>query len=356
MATFSTNTLQTISTLEPEATVVQCAQAGARRNRAQRLVVAGARVLHEVSFVFYAFVKAFRALQRLGISITPNHYYWPVPDTTELAEREWPIYSPPPDCNFDLKSQVELAAQLKRYGDECSFSKAPSNGSYHYSNGYFEAVDAEMAYCLVRRYKPARVIEIGTGYSTRILAAALNKNRERDGVEGRLLSVDPSPERFPQNSWRDLVTQVPVPVQRLPLEFFDVLGGGDILFVDSSHVVAVGSDVVHEYLQILPRLRPGVIVHLHDIFLPADYPRQAVLEHLSFWSEQYLLQAFLSFNSAFEVLWAASAMQIHCPWVLDECFPSWQHSYRDMPDTKRRFVPTRDGDRVWPSSFWIRRL
>ena len=94
------------------------------------------------------------------------------------------------------------------------------------------------------------------------------------------------------------------------------------------------------YLQILPRLKPGVLVHIHDIFLPADYPREAVLNNLWFWSEQYLLQAFLSFNSEFEVLWSSSTMQIECPQVLEKCFPSWRHSLRDMPKSKRRFVPT----------------
>ena len=97
-------------------------------------------------------------------------------------------------------------------------------------------------------------------------------------------------------------------------------------------------------------------MHLHDIFLPSDYPRDAVLNNLWFWSEQYLLQAFLSFNQQFEVLWGSSAMQTYCPSVLEECFPSWKHSYLEMPESKRRFVPTADGERVWPSSFWMRRV
>ena len=92
------------------------------------------------------------------------------------------------------------------------------------------------------------------------------------------------------------------------------------MFLDSSHVVSVGSDVVREYLEILPRLQPGVIVHVHDIFLPSDYPRDSVLSNFCFWSEQYLLQAFLTFNPHFEVLWASSAMQHYYPEVLLENF------------------------------------
>jgi hypothetical protein len=146
---------------------------------------------------------------------------------------------------------------------------------------------------------------------------------------------------------------VPEPVQAIEFDLFAELQSDHIQFLDSSHVVAVGSDVVREYLEILPRMRPGVLVEVHDIFLPFDYPRDAVLNELVFWSEQYLLQAFLAFNSEFEVLWSASALQDRYAHVLEACFPAWKHSYRNMPEV---FLPTADGDRVWPSSLWMRRL
>jgi predicted O-methyltransferase YrrM len=321
------------------------------------VVVACARKLHDLSFAFPALVRSFRFLQRAGINVTPNHYYYPVPDLAQLEKREWPRYSFPPGCRFNLQKQVELAWELAaHYGNECRFTSEPRRDCYHYNNGYFESVDAEMAYCMVREFKPARVVEIGTGYSTRVLAAALQKNAERDHIEGKLISVDPYPERFSQNGWRGMVLQVPKAVQDLDLNFFNQLESGDILFIDSSHVVGTGSDVVREYLEILPRLKPGVIVHIHDIFLPADYPRDAVLNRLWFWSEQYLLQAFLSFNNQFEVLWASSAMYMEHPQVLEHCFPRWRQSYINMPESKRRFVPTMDHEHVWPSSFWMRRV
>lgn len=322
----------------------------------KRAIVGCARKVHDLSFTFPALVRSFRALQRIGINITPSHFYYPVPDLVELERRQWPMYSVPPGCNFDLRKQVELSWELSSsYVKECGFASDPHEHSYHYNNGYFEAVDAEIAYCMVRHFKPSRVVEIGTGYSTRVLAAALKKNTERDHFQGKLISVDPFPKRFSQNGWKDIVVQIPAAVQDLDLEFFNQLESGDILFIDSSHVVGTGSDVVREYLEILPRLKPGVIVHVHDIFLPSDYPREAVLNRLWFWSEQYLLQAFLSFNNQFEVLWASSAMHIHHPSVLERCFPHWQHSYVNMPKSKRRFVPTSDNDHVWPSSFWMRR-
>ena len=200
------------------------------------------------------------------------------------------------------------------------------------------------------------MLEIGTGHTTRVLAAALKQNMERDHSKGKLVSVDPNPDRFSRIDWEGTVIQVPKAIQDMDLRLIDELESGDILFIDSSHVIAVGNDVVCEYLEILPRLKPGVIVHFHDIFLPSDYPKDAVLKRLCFWSEQYLLHAFLSFNNHFEVLWASSAMHLRHSIVLEQCFPRWAHSYIQMPKSKRRFVPTIDQDHVWPSSFWIRRV
>jgi Methyltransferase domain len=323
----------------------------------KRQITRVARRLKQNSLFFPAVVRGFRALQRLGINLTPNHFYWPVPDVAELEKREWPIYPTPPGCNFHLREQVKLAGDFgSRYLPELGWSSEPIADSYHYHNGYFESFDAEVAYCMVRHWKPRRIIEIGSGYSTRVMAQALHANLEQDQIRGELITVDPYPERLPENGLGDFVTVVPEQVQHLDIGLFEMLRADDILFIDSSHVVSVGSDVVREYLQILPRLNPGVLVHVHDIFLPSDYPRSAVLENLWFWSEQYLLQAFLAFNRDFQVLWSASAMQLSHAGVLARCFPNWTNSYMEMPVSKRRFIPTADGSRVWPSSFWMRRL
>lgn len=321
-----------------------------------RFVVGCAKKLHGIGSAFPTMDKGFRFLQNIGINVTPNHFYYPIPDLARLEERSWPCYSFPPSCRFDLQTQVRLVRDLrKKFGEECNFPDDPNQDDYHYNNGYFEAVDAEIAYFMVREFKPSLVLEIGTGHSTRVLAAALRKNRERDQCNGKLVSVDPHPDRF-LDGREGTVTQIPKAIQDMDLELINQLESGDILFIDSSHVVAVGSDVVCEYLEILPRLKPGVIVQFHDIFLPSDYPRDAVLQRLWFWSEQYLLYAFLSFNDQFEVLWGSSAMSLRHSNVLEECFPQWAHSYTEMPESMRRFVPTIDQDRVWPSSFWIRRV
>jgi hypothetical protein len=227
---------------------------------------------------------------------------------------------------------------------------------YRYNNGLFETIDAEITYCMVRHHKPQRIVEVGGGGSSRVMAAPLDLNFERDGVRGELITIDPYPDRFPRNALSDHVHLIAQRVQNVDLDILLGLRAGDFLFLDSSHVVGVGSDVVREYLEIIPRLARGVLIHAHDIFIPADYPREAVLHNLAFWSEQYLLQALLMFNAQFEVLWGSSYMQSRAATALENAFPHWQHSYRNMPREKRRFLPTRDGDRVWPSSFWMRKL
>ena len=116
------------------------------------------------------------------------------------------------------------------------------------------------------------------------------------------------------------------------------LEAGDVLFIDSSHMLRIGSDVQFEYLEILPRLKPGVIVHIHDIFLPAEYPRNWVHDKHIFWNEQYLLQAFLAFNASFEVLWGGSWMHLNHPAELESAFQSYKR------------------ENQWPGSFWIRRV
>jgi len=296
---------------------------------------------------------SFRALQRLGITVTPNHFYWPVPDVADLKAREWRTDSLPVGFELNLDKQVSLVRQLiMRYESELSFPDSAPPGEYHYNNGLFETVDAEMAYCLVRHFKPARIIEVGGGFSTRILSAALRANRLAGELDGELTTIEP----FPSPELKSITNLISKRIQDVDMDLFLSLQSGDILFLDSSHVVSVGSDVVREYLEILPRLAAGVIVHVHDIFFPSDYPRDAVISNFCFWSEQYLLQAFLAFNPHFEVLWSSSAMQRYYPEVLMQNFPRWNHSYQKMDRRVRKYLPTLDHDRVWPSSFWMQRV
>ena len=201
---------------------------------------------------------------------------------------------------------------------------------FHFNNGFFERVDAEIAYALVRQRKPQRVIEIGSGNTTLVNAAAMRKNAA-EGFPGELFAIEPYPAPYLKQGLPGLTRLIPVKVQDAPFDLFLSLRAGDILFIDSSHVVSMDSDVLYELLGILPKLAPGVLIHFHDIFSPLDYPEKFVKRNLCFWGEQYMLEAFLSFNSAFKVVWAGSAMQRFHPEVLREAFPGWEGSFSRMP-------------------------
>ncbi len=294
---------------------------------------------------------------RLGVSITPSHFYFPVPKLKSFRGKDWGAARPCAAVDLHLDEQVErLHAELAPSARERSFAEHNGDGrrEFHFNNGYFERVDAEVAYAFVRRRKPRRVIEVGSGNSTLVLGAALRANAE-EGQGGELTSIEPDPAPFLRNGVAGLTRLIETPVQQVPLQTFRELRAGDILFIDSSHVVSMDNDVLYEYLRILPELAPGVLVHFHDIFTPLDYPEKFVKTNLCFWGEQYLLEAFLAFNSAYRVVWSSSAMQKFHPDALRDAFPDWEGSFARMPEDLKVFAPTLDGRNVWPCSFWIER-
>ena len=279
--------------------------------------------------------------ERLGVHVTPVHFYEPVPDTRSLPATLWSARSELPGIDVNDEGQRRLLDRFLPFKDEYdAFPLRPTSdpSQYHLENGLFESVDAEVLYSMVRSFKPGRVFEIGSGYSTLVTAQAILANtREDPSYECELRSIDPYPSAVLAAGLPGLTRQVPLPVQEVAVSEFLELGDGDILFIDSSHVLRIGSDVRYEYLEVLPRLRPGVLVHVHDIFLPAEYPRDWVLGQHRFWNEQYLLQAFLIGNSGFEVLWGSSYMHLTHPDALQAAFASYRREDRR------------------PGSFWMRR-
>ncbi|MFP5229698.1 MAG: class I SAM-dependent methyltransferase [Acidobacteriota bacterium] len=295
--------------------------------------------------------------ERLGVSVTPSHFYFPVPKLRAFRDKDWSARRPCAAVDLHLDEQVDrLHSELAPFSREQKFSEHNGDGrrEFHFNNGYFERVDAEVAYAFVRRRKARRVIEVGSGNSTLVLAAALRANAA-EGYPGELTSIEPHPAPYLREGIAGLTKLLEMPVQQVPVQLFRQLQAGDILFIDSSHVVSMDSDVLYECLRILPELAAGVLVHFHDIFTPLDYPEKFVKKNLCFWGEQYLLEAFLAFNSAYRVVWSSSAMQAFHPEILRAAFPAWEGSYERMPADLKVFAPTLDGRNVWPCSFWIER-
>ena len=170
---------------------------------------------------------------------------------------------------------------------------------------------------MVRHFRSQRIIEVGSGFSSLVLGQAAAKNKTSS-----LICIDPFPGELLRNGRVPaLQSLIETKVQDVDLEFFSQLDRGDILFIDSSHAVKIGGDVNYLFLEVLPRLNPGVIVHVHDIFFPFEYRRHWVLNEFRFWTEQYLLQAFLTFNSEFEVLLANYYLSRYYKEHLQAAFP-----------------------------------
>jgi hypothetical protein len=300
----------------------------------------------------------FRTLEPMGLHISRNHFYEPIPDTRRLKPELWSKTTEPAGIDLRRSQQWSLVEEVTaRYGRECAFPQAAPAAPHEYylENDFFQTFDAEIYHCFIRQFKPKQIVEIGAGYSTMIAArAALMNQAEASGTE--VTCVEPYPNKTLQEGFPGLTRLLLKDVQDVDVSIFRDLDANDILFIDSSHVVKVGGDVVYEYLRILPILRPGVIVHIHDIFIPEDYPREWVVGEHKFWSEQYLLEAFLSFNSSFEILWASNYMSQHEKDRLEQLFPAWKGSYSRLPKERKSGALSRDGQNVRPTSFWIRRI
>jgi Methyltransferase domain len=246
------------------------------------------------------FPESFRQWEQKGFHVTPVHFSQPIPDTRSLSEELWSEASELIGIDMNEPAQLELLSSFLRFRDEYQrFPTAPSLEShgFYLGNRLFDGVDALVAYCMVRHFQPRLIIEVGSGFSSLVLGQAAAENGHAP-----LICVEPFPREFLRKGFPGLQSLVQKNVQQIDLEFFSQLNPGDILFIDSSHTVKMGGDVNYLFLEVLPRLKPGVIVQVHDIFLPFEYRRDWVLDEFRFWTEQYLLQAFLTFNSEFEVL------------------------------------------------------
>ena len=258
--------------------------------------------------------------ERHGFHVTPVHFYEPIPDTRSLTEALWSEPSELVGIDMNQSMQLDLLRNHfpKFRAEYEDFAAEPPPGQRR----PFRGVDALVAYCVVRHFQPRRIFEVGSGFSSLVLGHTAAKNKN-----STLICIDPFPGELLRNSSIPaLQSLIETRVQDLEVEFFSQLESGDILFIDSSHTVKIGGDVNYLFLEVLPRLKPGVIMHVHDIFLPFEYRRDWVLDEFRFWSEQYLLQAFLTFNSEFEVLLANSYLNHYHQQELQAAFPglsSW---------------------------------
>ena len=256
-----------------------------------------------------------------------GHYYSPLPDNRELAREPrhsqvWPTTPrATPGIDWNADGQRRLVTEVFAGQGRLEFADDESGDATEYwtGNDQYPPLDAWVLEAFLRELRPARTIEIGSGFSSLVTARV---NRELLGGSMAFTCIDPYPRQVLLDGVQGITDVRVEQVQDTPLSLFDELDERDVLFVDTSHTVKTGGDVVWIYGEIIPRLRPGVVVHIHDAFLPGDYPEQWVREGWG-WNEVYLIHGFLTFNSAFEVLFGAQWMLHHASDAIEQAFPGF---------------------------------
>jgi hypothetical protein len=271
----------------------------------------------------------------VGVFPIRNHYYEPLFDARALT-RPLDQARDLIGIDWNLKEQLSLLASF-HYNDELRgiTDSATDPGTFHFKNDSFESGDAEYWYNLIRTRKPARIFEIGSGNSTLMARRAIQMNqRENPAYTCKHVCIEPYEMPWLEKSG---VTVVRKRVEDIDKTLFSELGRGDILFIDSSHVIRPQGDVLFEYLELLPSLKQGVVVHVHDIFSPRDYLKQWVIDEVKLWNEQYLLEAFLTSNKDWKILGALNYLH---------------HDYYEQLKAKCPYLtPTRE-----PGSFYIEKV
>ena len=237
--------------------------------------------------------------------------------------------------DLNVAEQLEL---LEKFDYSSELTALPleeqATGTFYYHNGWFESGDAEFLFNMIRHFKPANIIEIGSGHSTLMVRYAIERNIAVDSnYVCNHVCIEPYERPWLEQTGAKIVRQR---VETLDLEFFQLLDKDDLLFIDSSHVIRPQGDVLFSILEVFGTLKSGAIVHVHDIYTPRDYPEKVVLDDAKLWNEQYLLEAYLSYNSNFRVIGSLNFL--------------W-HNYRER---LTRTCPILENERLRePGSFWL---
>ena len=277
---------------------------------------------------------------RVGIYPVRDHYYEPMYNYKKHLrhslrdERKLPGIEMNEAGQLTLLAQFDCADELERMPLHQTHDRL-----FYYKNPNFSEGDAECLYSLIRLKKPKRIIEIGSGFSTMMAREAIEQNiREDNAYSCEHVCIEPY-----EMEWLDTVSGIEVirkKLEDIDIQMFRRLEADDILFIDSSHIIRPQGEVLTECLEILPILNAGVLVHIHDIFTPYDYLDHWLIDEVKFWNEQYLLEAFLSFNTKFEIVLALNFLSHRHPSKLVEKFPMLRENVEQCE----------------PRSFWIRKI
>jgi hypothetical protein len=287
---------------------------------------------------------AYAVFSKKGLHLLRKHFYVPIPEDDDLTDTFWDTTSYLVGIDIDEERSVGfIEKHVEPYNAEFGRYPVQEDGTetgFYLLNGRFMAVDGHVYYGMIRSLKPGRIIEVGCGISTLLASDAVRMNAE-EGSVSELVCVEPYRSDLLERGDLEISELIARKVQQVELDVFSSLGKDDILFIDTSHVLKAGGDVQFLYCEVLPRLKPGVYVHVHDISLPKPYPRVYFEQSYYFWNEQYLLQAFLTHNAHAEVFWPGNYMMLRRPEWMMKTFPEITAMREKYPSSE-------------PSSFWFR--
>lgn len=242
---------------------------------------------------------------RKPLFVPPGHFYSPIPSLDDVRANEERIFHVPrtlPAIDMNEKEQWQFFNVFKEFYKEIPFtSDKTDNLRYFFNNGNYSYSDAICLYGMIRQVKPKRIIEVGSGYSSCLV---LDTNEIFFDNAIFCTFIEPYPDlllSLISDSDKEKVELIPSKLQDVDLNLFSSLEENDILFIDSTHVSKVDSDVNYILFEILPSLKSGVYIHFHDVFYPFEYLQQWVYEGRA-WNEDYILRAFLQYNDTFKIV------------------------------------------------------
>ena len=309
-----------------------------------------------ISALWLRFIKKMEA--RLGLSKTNDKIFMKLGIFPILDQYYQPLINPKKHLtkslrddrelkgiDFNVKEQLDLLSKFN-YNEELLeipiterkekpyYNDSILDKEFFYNNSSYTSGDAEYLYNMIRYFKPRKIIEIGSGISSLMVLNAINKNKA-DNVDDacKHICIEPYGKPWLEHMVGEVIRKK---VEDVDKTFFEQLEANDILFIDSSHIIRPQGDVLFEYLEVLPRLKPGVIIHVHDIFTPKDYRNEWIYDYHFLWNEQYLLEAFLTFNNDFRVVASLNYLT---------------HHYRDEMAAKCPIF--KDQPAQEPGAFWM---
>ena len=313
----------------PDDRLIPRMTARAKKHLARAMGITAARLLRPAALLDPS-VRS--ALWRAGLAVQAKGFYSSIVDPLDVPAR--PTCSEYPGVDLNVAVQLRYLAEVfPRFSDEYTqlLEDQPSdwavNPRFFLSNDAFNGADALAYWAMIRCHRPATIMEIGSGHSTLLAAQAVRMNGY-----GHVRAIDPFPRAFVGRE--DGIALIRKEVQEVAVDEFTALKANDVLFIDGSHIVRVNGDTNFVVLEILPRLAAGVLVHVHDVHFPFDYPTALLTDRNVYWTEQYLLHAYLIGNRSVEVVFGT---------------PFCLHYFPEQ--TRQAFAPVR---RLGGASLWLR--